>query len=62
MSAKSASVAWMESPAAHGRVEEEPTAVNDAKSEVIAAETVAVAEAPASDQDPPDHARHVVAA
>jgi len=59
VSAKSASVAWMESPDPHGREETEPTAVNAAKSEDIAAVTVAVVEAPASGQGPADHARHV---
>ena len=60
VSAKSGeSVAWMESPTPHGREETEPTAENAAKSEFIAAKTVAVVEAPASGQGPADHARHV---
>jgi len=52
--------AWMESPASHGR-EKDPDAVNAAKSEDIAALTVAVAEAPASSEGPADYARHVKA-
>jgi len=51
-------LAWIESPAPHGRDEKEPIAVNAAKSDAIAAFTVAVVEAPSSGQCPAFRARH----